>query len=66
MKLDVVQYMCDGCGRLTDFLDPDQQLPKGWTWGSSRFIHYCPDCSKSKNGESDGFNRDCLETFKNK
>ena len=47
MKYDLKQYGCDECGRLTEVLDVDQPLPKGWM-RYSRFTHYCPDCAKLK------------------
>ena len=48
MIYPLVQYGCDNCGALTEVLDPDQPLPKGWTLGDGRYVHYCPKCSKCK------------------
>lgn len=45
MKYDLVQYGCDVCGKLTDVLDVDQSLPKGWVV-VSRLSHLCPTCAK--------------------
>jgi hypothetical protein len=45
MKYDLVQYGCDVCGELTDVLDVDQSLPKGWVV-VSRLSHLCPTCAK--------------------
>ena len=49
MDYTLVQYACDNCGELTEVLDPDQPLPKGWTYGNGLHVHYCPKCSKQKN-----------------
>ncbi|MBP5725406.1 MAG: hypothetical protein J6X18_17740 [Bacteroidales bacterium] len=46
MKYDLKQYGCTECGALTEVLDFDQPLPKGWTM-ISRMIHLCPECSKT-------------------
>lgn len=43
MKYDLVQYGCNMCGKLTDVLDVDQPLPKGWK-AVTRFTHVCPQC----------------------
>lgn len=50
MKYPLVQYSCDNCGTLTEVLDPDpdQPLPKGWTFGDGRHVHYCPKCSRNR------------------
>ncbi len=45
MKYDLVQYGCDVCGKLTDVLDVDQSLPKGWVT-VSRLTCLCPTCAK--------------------
>lgn len=51
MDIPLVQYQCDKCGNLTDVMDCDQPLPKGWTIGEGRHTHYCPKCSiKIKKG----------------
>ena len=46
MELPVKQFCCNDCGNLTDFLDIDAKLPKGWLM-ISRFTHYCPKCAKN-------------------
>ena len=44
---ELVQYGCDNCGTLTEVMDPDQQLPKGWVWlPETRHGIYCPECAK--------------------
>jgi predicted nucleic acid-binding Zn ribbon protein len=48
MDIPLVQYQCDKCGNLTEVMDCDQPLPKGWTLGEGRHTHYCPKCSKRK------------------
>lgn len=48
MDYPLVQYGCDNCGALTEVLDLYQPLPKGWTFGDGRHVHYCPKCSKRK------------------
>lgn len=45
MKYELVQYQCNECGNLTDVMDCDEPLPKGWTYGNERNTHYCPECS---------------------
>lgn len=43
---ELKQYGCDNCGALTEVLDPDQSLPKGWVFGKSFRKCYCPECAK--------------------
>jgi predicted nucleic acid-binding Zn ribbon protein len=45
MKYPLVQYQCNNCGDLTDAMDCDERLPKGWVIVESN-VHYCPKCSK--------------------
>lgn len=47
MEYPLKQYGCDGCGKLTEVLDCDQPLPKGWTFGDGTHECYCPECSKN-------------------
>lgn len=49
MDYPLVQYSCDNCGKLTEVMDCDEPLPKGWTYGDGLHTHYCPKCSKHKN-----------------
>lgn len=49
MEYPLVQYGCDSCGALTEVLDCDQPLPKGWTHvGDLMETLYCPQCSRNK------------------
>ena len=49
MEYHLIQYGCDNCGALTEVLDSDQQLPKGWSYvGELMENLYCPECSKRK------------------
>ena len=41
---ELKQFGCDNCGALTDVLDPDESIPKGWIYGDGRHECYCPDC----------------------
>lgn len=45
MIYELKQYACNDCGELSDVLDTDQQIPKGWLT-TSRLTHYCPKCAK--------------------
>lgn len=49
MDYPLVQYSCDNCGELTEVMDCDEPLPKGWTYGDGIHTHYCPKCSSKKN-----------------
>jgi len=60
MRYDLVQYGCDICGKLTDVLDVDQKLPKGW-WMVSRLTHICPQCSERVEIENAEFVREKIE-----
>lgn len=49
MEYPLKQYGCDKCGKLSEVLDPDQPLPKGWTYvGDLMETLYCPKCSRNK------------------
>ena len=49
MEYPLKQYGCDKCGELSEVLDCDQPLPKGWTYvGEHMETLYCPKCSKHK------------------
>lgn len=50
MIYELKQYACNDCGELTDFLDTDQQIPKGWLTIST-LTHYCPKCAKKHEHE---------------
>ena len=45
MIYELKQYGCNGCGKLSSFLDTDESMPVGWIC-LSRFVHYCPECAK--------------------
>lgn len=51
MDYPLVQYGCDKCDTLTEVMDCDEPLPKGWTFGDGYHTHYCPECSKLLNYE---------------
>lgn len=51
MIYELKQYACNDCGELTDVLDTDQQIPKGWLT-TSRLTHYCPKCAKKHEHEN--------------
>ena len=44
MEYPLKQYGCSRCGALTDVLDIDAPLPKGWMIGGSH-THFCPECA---------------------
>ena len=47
MRYDLVQYVCDECGKLSPVMDCDERLPKGWMVREDRHNgHYCPECAK--------------------
>lgn len=46
MEYELKQYGCNKCGKLSDVLDPDAKLPKGWVI-VSKLTHYCPECAKT-------------------
>lgn len=52
MELPLKQYMCNDCGKLSDILDCDQKLPKGWLMISSH-RHYCDRCASKHKHEDD-------------
>lgn len=47
MIYELKQYGCDNCGQLSEILDIDQPLPKGWKYvDGCRFTVYCDKCAK--------------------
>ena len=44
MEYPLKQYGCSRCGALSDVLDVDAPLPKGWIIGGSH-THFCPECA---------------------
>lgn len=44
MEYPLKQYGCSRCGALSDVLDVDAPLPKGWIIGG-RLMHFCPECA---------------------
>lgn len=50
MEYPLKQFGCNDCGCLTDVLDIDARLPKGWMLVST-FTHYCPKCAKKHKEE---------------
>ena len=59
MDIPLIQYICDDCGKLSDVLDCDQSLPKGWLMISSH-THYCNECADNHRHEDDS-NREMTE-----
>jgi hypothetical protein len=51
MLYEAKQYGCNDCGQLTEFLDVDQPIPKGWLYISER-THYCPKCAPNHLNEN--------------
>lgn len=47
-RYELIQYGCDNCGRLSEVLDPDEGLPKGWVYGTTFRECLCPECAKKK------------------
>lgn len=45
MEYPLKQIGCNKCGRLTEVLDIDARIPKGWVM-ISQHTHYCPECAK--------------------
>lgn len=45
MEYPLKQYGCSRCGALSDVLDVDAPLPKGWIIGGSSHTHFCPECA---------------------
>lgn len=50
MEYPLKQIGCNDCGKLTDVLDIDAKLPRGWMLIST-LKHYCPECKKKHKGE---------------
>ncbi len=45
MNIPLKQFVCNDCGKLSDVLDIDASLPKGWIV-ISRNTHYCSKCAE--------------------
>ena len=45
MEYPLKQYGCSRCGALSDVLDIDAPLPKGWILGGGLHTHFCPECA---------------------
>ena len=58
MKIPCVQYICNNCGKLSEILDPDTGLPKGWKYGDGIDTHFCEKCCENKNIKLEGDNND--------
>ena len=43
MYIPLKQLQCNDCGKLSDVLDIDAKLPKGWLM-ISKHTHYCDKC----------------------
>ena len=43
MEIPLKQYSCNDCGKLSDVLDIDENIPNGWDMVNSH-THYCDKC----------------------
>ena len=45
MDIPLIQYICDGCGKLSEVIDVDDEMPKGWMIAGLH-THFCDVCAK--------------------
>ena len=51
MEIQLKQYLCNDCGKLSDVLDIDEDWPIGWI-STSNNTHYCDKCASKHEYES--------------